>query len=752
MATGFLNTLFKRMDETPKHTNFDESVDVRACKYISTMTLAGFTEEFAGVDEEYNQKELRDYHKQLKAYCHRMIAAGGKQCLHYKYARERCSGRIYTKEFGIQRLSQSVREMLAPADVRDYDMRNCHPTLLLHLLKGCGLQCSYLEQYVTDRDETLSTYGLDKRELLALMNMDKPPKKAKGGGDLHAWTRCLLTELKMGKERLAELTQMRYQATNTKNPISSHVDKLLCDCEDHLLQTAVAEFNLAGTGVDCTPMFDGLMTTRELDVGRLDQLSSDWGIRWVVKPWVKRETPPDFDDTDAQSYEATKAQFEETYFRINNPLMWFRGKIGCLHQGENDGARPVSRSDFKDHAEEYVYLDEKGQERGIFGKWLRDPTKRCFESITNHPYSPAQQDPTPSDVYNEFVPFPVEYIETYGTRYSCGGRYDFQDFIHYLCQTDEEEEYLYNFAAHLVQHPDENPQVLVVLKGHMEGVGKDTYMRTLAKMVGENKAFDTSDMEDVFGKYNANLDSKLIVQFNEAQGNQGTTFNDKLKHHVTASTNTIRQKYVVDKTQPNCVRYVVASNHFNPIVAGRRTLICQTRCEERVTDDRPDFWNTYYKLLGSQTFLNSLYSDLVDVDLTDFDITKPPVTEVQANKQAQSILPIHQFLQQIAEKGFPLNGDNVFAIKNSDEIGIKPKHFHSRYSDFLCNLETEFPLSNMNQRKVVFNWVSEYTGCIKMNQQRRDAGGKHIRCMTINRKGLLKSLKNGNKYTEPDSD
>ena len=760
MSTEFLNTLFKRLDDTPKHMNFDESVDVRACKYISTMTLADFTDVFAGVDAEYNQKELRDYHKQLKAYCHRMIAAGGKQSLHYKCARGRCSGRIYTKDFGIQRLSQSVREMIAPAEVKDYDMKNCHPTILLRLLKGCGLPCSYLEQYVADRDEVLREYGLDKRELLALMNMDKPPKRAKGGGELHTWTKCLLTELKMSKGRLVELTQSRYPTTNTKNPISSHVDKLLCDCEDHLLQTAVGEFNLS-SGVDCTPMFDGLMTTRDLDIGRLNELSSDWGIRWVIKKWVKRDTPIDFDDTDAQSYEATKAQFEETYFRVNNPLMWFRGEIGSAAGA--GGVRSIPRADFKDHAEEYVYVDEKTQQqRGIFGKWLSDPTKRCFESITNHPFSPAQQDPTPPDVYNEFVPFPVEYRVEGHPRYACasvkcptGGRYDFQDLIYYLCQTEEEEEYLYNFAAHLVQHPDVNPQVLVVLKGHIEGVGKDTYVRTLAALVGRDKAFDTSDMEDVFGKYNANLDSKLIVQFNEAQGNQGATFNDKLKHHVTATTNTIRQKYVVDKTQPNYVRYVVASNHFNPIVAGRRTLICQTRCEERITDDRPLFWETYYELLGNQHFLDSLYSDLMDVDLTDFDITKPPVTEVQANKQAQNILPIHQFLQRVAERGFPLKANSVFAIKNSDDIGIKPKHFYSRYSDFLCDSEDAVgcvPGSNTNQRKVVFNWLLEYTSSIKMDQKRRDVSGKQIRCMTIDRKGLLQSLKNGKKYTDPEAE
>jgi hypothetical protein len=273
--------------------------------------------------------------------------------------------------------------------------------------------------------------------------------------------------------------------------------------------------------------------------------------------------------------------------------------------------------------------------------------------------------------------------------------------------------------------------------------------------VGRDKAFDTSDMEDVFGKYNANLDSKLIVQFNEAQGNQGATFNDKLKHHVTATTNTIRQKYVVDKTQPNYVRYVVASNHFNPIVAGRRTLICQTRCEERITDDRPLFWETYYELLGNQHFLDSLYSDLMDVDLTDFDITKPPVTEVQANKQAQNILPIHQFLQRVAERGFPLEANSVFAIKNSDDIGIKPKHFYSRYSDFLCDSENVVgcvPGSNTDQRKVVFNWLSEYTSSIKMDQKRRDVSGRQIRCMTIDRKGLLQSLKNGKRYTDPEAE
>ena len=53
----------------------------------------------------------------------------------------------------MQSLYKPVRAVIARASqLTDWDIRNCHPTLLLQLCEHLGVPCKMLEKYVADRD------------------------------------------------------------------------------------------------------------------------------------------------------------------------------------------------------------------------------------------------------------------------------------------------------------------------------------------------------------------------------------------------------------------------------------------------------------------------------------------------------------------------------------------------------------------------------------------------------------------------
>jgi hypothetical protein len=547
----------------------------------------------------------------------------------------------------------------------------------------------------------------------------------------NAWTTGFVAELKAIKTVLYTRWKDTYPQTNQQNPISSCVNKLLCDFENQLLQTAIQTFLQHDD--DCVPMFDGFMCSRLIDVDELNSLTQVCGVRWAVKEWTKRTVPDGFDaQQTGQDYETTKTRFEKKFFIVKKPLMF------------NYDGDFVSEHAFRVLSKTYKYqtVNENGQPvtRCIFEKWISDDTHRCYTSVSCEPYNQLENDPTPDHVYNEALKFPFEYIPD--TERDVRAMDDLKHILHHLTTEPAEAEYLIRFIADIIQFPRRNPQILIVFKGHAEGIGKDTINKTLQKLLGHNYVASVGDMKLVFGNYNPVLDGKLVLQFNECQSKQGHSNWDPIKDQVTADKNCIREKYLVDKWQPNYTRLFVSSNNPNPIPAGRRPFMCQTRIDKKIS---PQWFDEYYNSKLTDThYINSLGSYLLSIDLANFNVMKPPLTEVHLNKHNDNIKPIHRFLQKLAEGEFDTQS-GVFKLNNHGLIGCKKKWLVHAYKTFH---EQHFHTDSPDQyKKDITNWANEYVVSITLNAKPY-LHGKQLRCVQIDTHTLIDSLKNGNRYTE----
>jgi len=744
------------MTENKDILNFTETLDQNACSYLATLTLNEFKAKFYTDDwnTEFGIKkkkmDVKCYFNQVKGFCLKHIDNGINKA-HYKYAKGRDNGRIYTVDFGIQRLYKNLRNLLTPEGYNDYDIVNCHPVLLLNECKKLDIECPFLQEYVSNRDTVLSENNLNKLQVLMYINTDRNKVSKK---DFTPWIGSFIKELEEIKIKLFQLVGNLYQVTNYDNPISSAVNKHLCDLENSILQRTIKRFGLKDRYL--TPMFDGFLTDAHLNIEELNKFTEDDGVKWVKKDWVKIQPPGDFDPTKLHTYDNAKRQMEEHCFMVRNPIMfWGEGIFR-------------TEADFKILTATYKYIDPDGHEKAIYGRWVGDPSKRCYNEIVNMPYNPLQEDPAPEGTYNTAKPFAFSYLPE---SERLDAIKDYRHIIYHLTQSEEELDYVVKYTAHILQKPLENPQIILVIKGHMEGAGKDTIVKTLTKVLGKTYTYSTSEMNDVFGTYNSGMSNKLIVQFNEAQSSQGVKFNDKIKDFVTADTIEIKEKYMKNVIQQNNVRAIVNSNNPNPIVAGRRPMICQTRTAEIITKE---WWSDYYNnKMTNKDWVNSLGSQLLDIDLADFKVGKIPITEVSQNKLNDKIMPIHDLLGDIAN-GYLLNKikkindktkyepdkiDGLFEIKNSNELGIKTKWLLAEWKKYYED-EYHTPFIDIKKAKQgIKNWINEYSEAIKYCEngkyKKEEIGGKKKQVKKIyvmNPETMLTCLKNGGRYRERDDD
>jgi hypothetical protein len=362
------------------------------------------------------------------------------------------------------------------------------------------------------------------------------------------WLSSFIAELKLLKQKLYEMDEYRCPTTNQKNPISSCINKVLCSIENGILQSAITKFASPETNM-CVPMFDGFMTDKDLN-----KIAK--GVTWIRKEWAPLKVPDSFDESQADEYETCKERFEEMAFIIEEPLMW------SMHN------KFIPEADFKTRSKVFKYMQQdpdtgREKKKGIFDQWISDETHRCFRTVASEPFHPNESDPTPSDVYNEATPFAFDYIPA--EKRNTGGALDMlKHILAHLTTEDEGAEYVLKFIADTFQTPRSNPQVMIVFKGHVGGVGKDTVNKLLHALLGATYVGSVGDMNLVFGTYNSVLDGKLLVQFNECESKQGHSLWNQIKDQVTADQNCIREKYLPNKWQTNNCRIVVSSNNQNP--------------------------------------------------------------------------------------------------------------------------------------------------------------------------------------------
>jgi hypothetical protein len=310
--------------------------------------------------------------------------------------------------------------------------------------------------------------------------------------------------------------------------------------------------------------------------------------------------------------------------------------------------------------------------------WFEHPNRRTYMGGIR--FLPGNENP--DDIYNRWQGFNYEskpgdkhlsylyHIE----KVICGGEKHLYD-------------YLINWMARSVQHPDKPAEVAIVMRG-ARGVGKTQFAKTFGALFGRHY-LPVSDPKHLVGSFNAHLADCLVLFGDEAFFAGDKKHESILKTLITEETKNVERKGFDMELQANQLHIIIASNDLWVIPAGsdeRRFFVVD------VVDAHKQDHKYFSKLnldLLSGGYENLLYF-LQTKDISKFNIRKVPMTKALLEQKQFSQTPEEKWWYEKLENGTihptqdywddPVQTDYVYTDYTTllMKLGVLRKHTPTR--------------------------------------------------------------------------
>jgi len=602
-------------------------VSLMKIKYILTQNDEDLIRNYK--DKKYSKEDTKKYTKGLRNTLTRIVNEG-QEIIERTYTPSQGNGRLYAKG-GIQLLEHNIRNFIQQEGIKDYDMINAQPTILLFLTKKAGLPCLWLENYINNRTEILAESGLSKTEIISKLYQDKPTPSGNPRVDE------LIKEIHSNKKQLIKKYPQYInpdRETQSKNIISSTLCCIIGCVENEILNIALDA--VGDTAKISTLIFDGFYAIGDISMEVLNNATKKYGIKWAIKPLTTcYELPVEFDGSSIQTYEEMKLKFESEVCYLT-----MLGKYKC--KSKIDGIwNTMSKAEIQDKYINWKSTDpESGKTCKFFDRWLEDPKRVDYERMVFKPYSMEKHNNTHELEFNIFTGFRFnedkDIIKDEEVQW-------FRDFINKVYCSAEENDALLNwlldYIAHRLQRPDKKLSYILVFKGY-EGTGKDTIKEMFSRLYGKEFIFECEGIEEVVAPaWNDHLVNKLHLVMNEVSASDGIKYMEKLKHKTTTPDFNIHERFTKQQTCPDLNQSQINSNGQNPVIVSatdRRFIIIEMN-EDLVGDKL--FWDTTYENLDNDEMMHKVYNWLLQKNINSnlYDENKRPITEEMKRMASKSI-------------------------------------------------------------------------------------------------------------------
>ena len=188
------------------------------------------------IDEEVNNL-TRNYYNSLDNL--------GRKKVIYRQ-RTNSKNRYHAVGSALTYLKKEIRNPIIPKNVKDIDMVNCHPVILLYLCEKHGLGCNILKDYVGNRDEILLKFGDNRKEVketfLTVLNGGFK-KIYNEGGDINSYLKNFEKEIVEIQNYFFE-NDKRFSDTTVYNYKGKNLSRIILDLENQILQIMINYFNM----------------------------------------------------------------------------------------------------------------------------------------------------------------------------------------------------------------------------------------------------------------------------------------------------------------------------------------------------------------------------------------------------------------------------------------------------------------------------------------------------------------------------
>lgn len=671
--------------------------------------------------ENFDSKDRKHIKKQLKALS---TAIDKNGFIKRTYSTTKCGiGRQYvqeSKELNYQMMKKELRHTLAKDNYIDVDMENAHPVLLTYILKEHNISHPELYDYVINRETKLKSIiekckcnrKVAKELLLVILYLgnienylkdneitELPPK----------WVYEYDEEMKKNADNIyklnTELTKKAGITKRDKNPKSSLLSVIIGVEENKVLMEAKTFLEMKGFTIDCL-MFDGFFVRKPCNLTNevLQNLSDhilqtlQYNIIFTTKPmnnginlmivdefeddWEVDETKLDFIDWEYVNDIEHEEYEEVTYNRRKTYLEHFICKIDVpttcygynITKPDNDDEPDIF---FKQRNEMCSFLEcvqsgcynDKGKSIPFFEIWNKDPKQRRFHKFDFIPYGIEEENNFENkNILNLFTGF--KRYETPSTKKTrdevlapyfklgtdvCGG-----EFEHF------------NFFLRVMANQLRNPKRLIplafIFKGR-QGIGKNTLLYPLMKILGEQYCIESADPDTFFGTHATGFCKKLLVCLNEAEGNKTFNFEGKIKSLITEPTIIVNPKFEHPQKIKLYNVFVVTSNRSEPIPIDVRTGDRRWTVYEglgKIASEREIY--ALKKYFEKPEFLTALTDYLMELDIDNLSINDRPITSAYM-KMCETFIPTSCFFMEwfITQKRYLYCDSGVCGIREDEE-------------------------------------------------------------------------------------
>ncbi len=210
-------------------------------------------------------------------------------------------------------------------------------------------------------------------------------------------------------------------------------------------------------------------------------------------------------------------------------------------------------------------------------------------------------------------------------------------------------QYLMHYLAHMVQRPEEKPGVMLVLLGG-QGTGKGVFFQLL-RAIWPQTTLQVSDIDQVTGKFNAQLERHYVICMDEALFAGDKKSMDRLKSTITEVTIQIEQKYQPSRSIESVHRFFAASNHdhFAHIERDDRRFAFFRVSPARQQDTA--YFSGVVEAISNPSVIGALVYDLQNTDLSTFNVRAKPKSDEHVKQKLMSLQGFDRFWYEVLATG-----------------------------------------------------------------------------------------------------
>ena len=181
----------------------------------------------------------------------------GRKRIQYKQ-KHKHKDRYYAVGSALTYLKKEIRNSIMPTNIKDIDMVNSHPVILLNLCQKNEVTCNILKNYVENRDLILDSFGDNRKSVkemfLTVLNG--------GFKNIYSKDSRINNYLKLLEKEIIEIQKYFYEKDKRYfekgfNYMGKNLSRIILDVENQILQTMINYFVIKRVNI-FTLEYDGL--------------------------------------------------------------------------------------------------------------------------------------------------------------------------------------------------------------------------------------------------------------------------------------------------------------------------------------------------------------------------------------------------------------------------------------------------------------------------------------------------------------